>query len=96
MRKTLLLTKSAKWAEAIEIAYYREKKNEVDFVITYGGNRYLPAEVKHRKSDNKATGLRHFMRKYSLDFGVMITRGRECRFSEGILYLPLRYFLLTN
>jgi hypothetical protein len=25
------------------------EKNEVDFVITYGGNRYLPIEVKHRK-----------------------------------------------
>lgn len=94
--ENLVAHEVCKWAEAIEVAYYREKKHEVDFVITYGGNRYLPIEVKHRKSDDKATGLRHFMKKYRLDFGVVITRGRECRFSEGILYLPLRYFLLTN
>ncbi len=94
--ENLVAHEVCKWAEAIEIAYYRDKKHEVDFVITYGGNRYLPIEVKHRKSDDKATGLRHFMKKYKLDFGVVITRSRECRFSEGILYLPLRYFLLTN
>jgi len=94
--ENLVAHEVCKWAEAIEIAYYRDKKYEVDFVITYGGDRYLPIEVKHRKSDDKATGLRHFMKKYKLDFGVVITRSRECRFSEGILYLPLRYFLLTN
>lgn len=38
-----------KWAEAIEVAYYREKQQEVDFVVTHGGNRYLPMEVKYRK-----------------------------------------------
>lgn len=94
--ENLVAHEVCKWAEAIEVAYYREKKNEVDFVITYGGNRYLPVEVKHRKSDDKATGVRHFMRKYNLDFGVVITRHRECRYVAGILYLPLRYFLLTN
>jgi hypothetical protein len=39
----------------------------VDFVITYGGNRYLPIEVKHRKSDDKAPALKHFMKKYKLE-----------------------------
>lgn len=94
--ENLVAHEVCKWAEAVEIAYYREKNREVDFVITYGGNRYLPVEVKHRTSTNKTTGLKHFMKKYKLDFGVVITRKRECRFSEGILYLPLRYFLLTN
>jgi hypothetical protein len=36
------------------------------------------------------------MKKFRLDFGVVITRERECRFADGILYLPLRYFLLVN
>lgn len=85
-----------KWAEAIEVAYYREKQQEVDFVVTHGGNRYLPMEVKYRKSTDKAAGLKHFMKKYKLNFGVVITRERECRFDKGILYLPLRYFLLVN
>ncbi|PKL51550.1 MAG: hypothetical protein CVV37_05930 [Nitrospira bacterium HGW-Nitrospira-1] len=94
--ENLVAHEICKWPEVIEVAYYREKKNEVDFVVTYGGNRYLPVEVKHRKSDDKATGLKHFMKKYKLDFGVVITRDLACRFSEEILYLPLRYFLLTN
>lgn len=94
--ENLVAHEVCKWPEAIEVAYYREKKNEVDFVVTYGGNRYLPIEVKHRRSDDKATGIKHFMKKYKLDFGVVITRGRDCRYNEGILYLPLRYFLLTN
>ena len=64
--------------------------------MTYGGNRYLPLEVKYRQSTSKSPGLRHFMKKYGLNFGVVITRERECRFNEGILYLPLRYFLLVN
>ncbi len=85
-----------KWAEAIEVAYYREKQQEVDFVVTHGGNRYLPIEVKYRKSSDKAAGLKHFLKKFKLQFGVVITRERLCRFDNGILYLPLRYFLLVN
>jgi predicted AAA+ superfamily ATPase len=94
--ENLVAQEICKGAEAIEVAYYREKAQEVDFVITYGGNRYLPLEVKYRKSEERATGLRHFMKKFKLSFGVVITRDRNCRFSEGVLYLPLRYFLLTN
>ncbi len=94
--ENLVAHEVCKWPEVIEVAYYREKKNEVDFVITYGGSLYLPVEVKHRKSDDRAAGLKHFMKKYKLDFGVVITRGRECHFTENLLHLPLRYFLLTN
>lgn len=94
--ENLIAHEICKWPEAIEVAYYREKTNEVDFVLTHGGNRYLPIEVKHRKTDERATGLKHFMRKYSLEFGVMITRGRDCRLTNGILHMPLRYFLLAN
>lgn len=94
--ENLVAQEICKWAEAIEVAYYRQKEQEVDFVITYGGSHYLPVEVKHRMSDDRAAGLKHFIKKYKLDFGVVITRDRNCRFSEGILYLPLRYFLLTN
>ncbi|MDI6688692.1 MAG: DUF4143 domain-containing protein [Desulfobacterales bacterium] len=85
-----------KWTEAIEVSYYRQKKQEVDFVVTHGGNRYLPIEVKYRKGTEKASGLKHFMKKYSVDFGIVITREHACHFEHGILYMPLRYFLLTN
>lgn len=94
--ENLVAHEVCKWKEAIEVAYYREKNQEVDFVVTYGGSHYLPLEVKYRQSTGRAPGLKHFMKKFRLDFGVVITRERECRFVEGILYLPLRYFLLVN
>jgi len=68
----------------------------VDFIITHGGARYLPLEVKHRTAAASVSGLRHFLKKFKLDFGVVVTRERECRFEGGVLFLPLRYFLLAN
>jgi len=94
--ENLVAHEVCRWAEAIEVTFYREKKYEVDFVITHGGSRYLPIEVKYRKGTDMALGLKHFMKKYEVDFGVVIIRERMCRFDNGILYLPLRYFLLTN
>lgn len=85
-----------KWPEAIEVTYYREKNQEVDFIVTHGGNRYLPLEVKYRKTPVATASLKHFMKKYKLDFSVIITREREYQFENGILHMPLRYFLLTN
>ncbi len=85
-----------KWPEAIELTYYREKAQEVDFVVTHGGARYLPLEVKHRTASASVAGLKHFLKKFRLAFGVVITRERECRLEGNILFLPLRYFLLAN
>ncbi len=83
-----------KWSEVIEIAYYREKKNEVDFIVTYGGDKFLPVEVKNRKESEVSPGLTHFMRKYKLQYGVMVTRERDLRVESNVLFIPLLYFLL--
>ena len=83
-----------KWSEAIEISYYREKKNEVDFIVTYGGDRFLPIEVKHRKEPGISLGLEHFMKKYKLKHGVLVTRERDLQVEGNVLYVPLLYFLL--
>ena len=84
------------WPEKIEVAYFREKNREVDFVLTHGGNRYLPFEVKLGRKPDEIAGLRLFMKHYGLKFGVVITRGQSMEFRDGILYLPLRYFLLVS
>jgi predicted AAA+ superfamily ATPase len=83
-----------KWSEAIEIAYYREKKNEVDFIVTYGGDRYLPIEVKHRKEPGAPIGIEHFIKKYHLKNGVLVTRERDIQVEGNVLCIPLLYFLL--
>lgn len=84
------------WPERIEVAYFREKDREVDFVLTHGGNRYLPVEAKHRHKPDDLAGLRLFMRRYGLNFGVTVIRELNVEFRDNILYLPLRYFLLAS
>jgi predicted AAA+ superfamily ATPase len=84
------------WPERIELTYYREKTREVDFVLTHGGNRHVPIEVKHRTKIDHIGGLKSFMGRYKLPFGCIITRDRTVSFEDGILYLPLRYFLLAT
>jgi len=94
--ENLVANEVAHWAEAIEVSYYREKTTEVDFVVTHGGDRHLPLEVKHRPPGTGAAGLRHFMRKHNVDFGALVTRELECSFEGGIACVPLRYFLLAT
>lgn len=83
------------WPQKLEVTYFREKHREVDCVLSHGGSRYLPFEVKHRQEAEALPGLRLFMKRYGLKVGVVITRQQTASFSEGILYLPLRYFLLA-
>jgi predicted AAA+ superfamily ATPase len=84
------------WPERIELTYYREKTREVDFVLTHGGDRHIPVEVKYRSKIDQIDGLRSFMSKYRLSFGCIITRDRTAQFDAGVLCLPLRYFLLAT
>ncbi len=84
------------WPEQIELTYYRQKNREVDFVFTYWGAHHLPIEVKHRKTIDQIGGLKSFMGKYNLSFGCIITCDQIPSFQDGILSLPLRYFLLAT
>jgi predicted AAA+ superfamily ATPase len=83
------------WSEGVEVSYFREKDLEVDFVLTHSGDKYLPIEVKHRQKTRELAGLKHFMRKYHLKSGIVITNDQESHGDE-ILHLPLRYFLLAT
>jgi hypothetical protein len=84
------------WPERIELTYYREKTREVDFVLTHGGNRHVPIEVKHRTTIDQIGGLKSFMGRFKLPFGCIITRDQTASFEDNVLYLPLRYFLLAT
>jgi hypothetical protein len=93
--ENLVIGHLVNWSEAIDISFYRDKNVEVDFIVTHGGNRYLPIEVKHRQGTGMTSSLKHFMKSYGQPFGVMVTRERQLLSNEGILYIPLRYFLLA-
>ena len=85
-----------KWELYLKKHYFREKNREVDFVLTYGGNQHLPIEVKYRMDVDQIGHLKFFMKRYGLKLGVIITRDKVARFEDGLLFLPLRYFLLAT
>jgi hypothetical protein len=93
--ENLVMREVMTWHERIEVSYYREKDKEVDFIFTYGGNQYLPIEVKYRKKSQQVSMLGHFCKKYKTRLGIVVTRDKECKM-EDYLYLPLHLFLLIS
>ena len=96
LAENLVVRELFTWKEAIEISYYREKNREVDFVVTVGGDRHLPIEVKLGNSVGDLQGLRQFMKRFSVPCGVVISRHGQTRCEDSLLYIPLRLFLLAN
>ncbi len=84
------------WPEKIEVSYFREKNREIDFVVAYGGNRYLPIEVKYKERDEDYGALKMFINRYAVDMGVVITRQQSAKFENSLVFLPLRFFLLVS
>jgi len=93
--ENLVARELSTWPEKIEMAFFRQKDREVDFVLTHGGQKYLPFEVKSGSRTDEIAGLKMFMKKYNLPFGVVITCDMQTKFEDNVLYLPLRYFLLA-
>jgi len=96
LAENMVIRELLTWPERIEVTYFREKSREVDFVVTHGGNRHLPIEVKYRSEADQIGHLKSFMKRYNLKFGVVITREQQVKLVDGILFLPLRYFLLAT
>lgn len=82
------------WKEALELSYYREGHDEIDFVVTYGGTRHLPIEVKQRTQEGSLAALRAFRRKYDVPIALGVTRSLDV-VRDDVLRVPLRYFLLA-
>jgi predicted AAA+ superfamily ATPase len=84
------------WREILELSYYREDRNEIDFVVTHGGARHLPIEVKQRNQSVSFASLKAFARNYDVPVALGITRTLEVTREDKILRVPLRYFLLST
>lgn len=65
-------------------------------MVTHGGNRYLPIEVKYRENDEDFGALKLFRRKFATETGVVINRQQTAKFENDLIFLPLRYFLLIS
>ena len=86
------------WPGVLQIDYYREASQEVDFVVHARPGGFLPIEVKYRKvwSGADVKALRFFAEKNGCAQSLVITkRADDYGDFEGLLRVPLLHFLLT-
>ncbi len=87
-----------KWRGTIQMDYYRERHEDVDFIVHCGPHRYLPVEVKYRNEIK--TGDFGGVKKFSAKFrqsrqSIMVTkRWTDFGKKENTILLPLPMFLL--
>lgn len=79
----------------IELSFYKEKHREVDFIVSLGGKRYLPIEIKYRDTIDDIAPIKYFLEKYNQKFGIVVTKNFEQNKEENkLLFIPLSIFLL--
>lgn len=80
---------------AIELSFYKEKNKEIDFIVSLGGKRYLPIEVKYRNAVDDISAIKQFVKKYNQKYGIVVTKNLESNIEDnGLLFIPLSIFLL--
>jgi uncharacterized protein len=92
----VFLALKKKWSSALQIDYYREKNEEIDFIVHSGAGRYLPIEVKYRNVIPDMTLLRKFRMNYPKSSQpIVVTKNWDQFGSQGdIFYWPLPLFLI--
>jgi predicted AAA+ superfamily ATPase len=79
----------------IELSFYKEKNKEIDFIVSLGGKRYLPIEVKYRNTLDDISAIKQFVEKYDQKFGIVVTKNIERNTEDNkLLFIPLSVFLL--
>ena len=80
------------------ISYWRDRKNEVDIVLS-AGKHIIPIEVKYKNQITQADmkGLLKFMDLYKLRKGIIVTKDlfEEIAEDKNILFIPTWLFLLV-
>lgn len=87
-----------KWRGTIQMDYYRDRHEEVDFIVHCGPHRYLPVEVKYRNEIKAGdyNGLRKFVLKFKhTTQPIMVTKSwNDFGKKKDVFLLPLPMFLL--
>ena len=79
----------------IELAFYKDARRELDFVVHVGGKRYLPIEVKYRDKVDDLEAIKYFMKEYGQAFGIVVTKEFfKAPEEKNLLFIPLSIFLL--
>jgi predicted AAA+ superfamily ATPase len=96
--ENLVFNVLAPWKGALEIDYYRQRTDEVDFIVHTGPGRFLPIEVKYKNEISRADlrGVEAFLRKFDATQSVVVSKNQQDfgAVKEGIFYIPLVHFLL--
>lgn len=95
--ENLVFNALRKWRGTVAIDYYRERDNEVDFVVHVGPRKYLPFEVKYRDtiSEDDLRQIRSFLVRFKSYPGIVVTKKPEDFGKRDDLFLiPLFQFLL--
>lgn len=87
-----------KWRGTIQMDYYRERHEEVDFIVHCGPHRFLPVEVKYRNEIKPVdfSGVKKFNAKFKQSTQPIMVTKRWSDFGKGeeVFQLPLPLFLL--
>ncbi len=87
-----------KWQGTIQMDYYRDRHEEVDFIVHCGPHRFLPVEVKYRNEIKTSDfrGIRKFTAKFKQSAQPIMVTKRWADFGkkENVFLLPLPMFLL--
>ncbi|MBI3194541.1 MAG: ATP-binding protein [Ignavibacteriae bacterium] len=87
-----------KWRGTIQMDYYRDRHEEVDFIVHVGPHKFLPVEVKYRNEihTDDFNGLKKFGQKFGVSAQpIMVTkRWEDFGKRENAFLLPMPLFLL--
>ena len=81
------------WPGNVEVNYYRERNDEVDFVVNTGTEN-IPIEVKYRANPKAHKSLEKFMKIYKCNKKIIVTKNELSLNDENGISIPLRLFLL--
>ncbi|VAX37234.1 hypothetical protein MNBD_PLANCTO02-1566 [hydrothermal vent metagenome] len=99
--ENLVFNALRKWKGMIQLDYYRENNQEVDFIVQVTPSKYIPIEVKYRNqwSRSDLKGIDYFRSKHKRYMGIVVTKMREdfgvIELKTGSCFrIPLLCFLL--
>lgn len=95
--ENLVFNALGKWRGVVAVDYYRERDEEVDFVVHVGPRKYLPFEVKYRDSitEQDLRPIRNFLKRFRSAPGIVITkRPEDFGNRDDLFFIPLLHFLL--
>jgi len=82
---------------ADSLAYWRDRKNEVDIILSQDGQNF-PIEIKYRNDPEDTAGLLKFMWKFKVEKGFVVTRDlfkTKVIGGKTVIFIPCWLFLLA-